>query len=114
MFDLQAEQLGNILIMRLKGSVLLPDAIAFGQQLAALASAHNITQAVLDLSKVTTIDKAGLGVLVSMSTRYRGGGRRLVLLSPAPHVVELLKDAQIEGFFPTYETEEELKGYIPS
>ena len=113
MFDIQTEQHGNIFIMRLLGSVLLPDALQFSKQLTALTASSSISQAVLDLSQVTAIDKAGLGVLVSMSTRYRGGGRRLVLLAPAPHVVQILKDAQIEGFFPTFDTEQELRGYFP-
>ena len=59
------------------------------------------------------MDNAGLGVLVSISTKLQGRGRRLVLLNPAPHVAQLLKDAEIEGFFPTCESEEELKGYTP-
>lgn len=114
MFDLQTEQHGNMLIMRLHGSVLISDAIAFDRQLATLTASAHITQAVLDLSEVKAIDRAGLGVLVSMSTRYRGRGRRLVLLSPAPHVVQLLQETKIEGFFPTFYNEEELKGTIPS
>jgi anti-sigma B factor antagonist len=40
-------------------------------------------------------------------------GRRLVLLCLAPHIDKLLKEAEIEGFFATCESEEELKGFIP-
>lgn len=110
MFELKSELHGRILIIRLLGSVLLPDAITFDQQLSQHLATPTITQAILDLSLVKNIDKAALGVLVGISTRYRGGGRRIVLLAPAPHVVQILKDAKIEGFFPTFESEEELKG----
>ena len=93
MFDLQAELYNKIIILRLTGDILLAD--------------------VVDLSRAGRMDNAGLGVLVSISTKLQGRGRRLILLCPAPPVAQLLKDAEVEGFFPTYESEEELKGYIP-
>ena len=74
---------------------------------------HPRQQVVLDLSQAGRMDKAGLGVLINLCFQLQGRGRRLVLLNPAPHVAQLLKDAQIDGFFPTCEREEELKGYIP-
>ncbi len=110
MFELKPELHGKILIIRLLGSVLLPDAIMFDKQLSQHLSTPHLTQAILDLSLVKNIDRAALGVLVGISTRYRGGGRRIVLLAPAPHVIQVLRDAKIEGFFPTFESEEELKG----
>lgn len=113
MYEIQTEQHGNILIMRLLGSVLLPDAIQFSRQLADLTASPTISQAVLDMSQVTAIDNACLGVLVSMSARNRGGGPRLNLLAPAPHVVQALKDAKIDGFFPTFDYEQGLMGYLP-
>ena len=114
MFDLQAERHGTAAILRLKGDVLLGDAVEFNRQMQAHMSSPQIMQTVLDLSTAGKMDKSGLGVLVSLSTRYQSRGRRLVLLNPAPHVAQLLKEAEIEGFFPTFDSEEELKGTLPS
>ncbi|WP_022655720.1 STAS domain-containing protein [uncultured Desulfovibrio sp.] len=111
MFDLQAESHNNVDILRLTGDVLLADVVEFNRRMEESIAASNVPQAVLDLSQVGRMDNAGLGVLVSISTKLQGRGRRLVLLNPAPHVAQLLKDAEIEGFFPTCESEEELKGY---
>lgn len=113
MFDLQAESHNNVDILRLTGDVLLPDVVEFNRRMEEGMAASNVPQAILDLSQAGRMDNAGLGVLVSISTKLQGRGRRLVLLNPAPHVAQLLKDAEIEGFFPTCESEEELKGYTP-
>lgn len=113
MFDLQAESHKKVTILRLTGDILLPDVAQFSLQLEGCLLAPGISQVVLDLSHAGKMDNAGLGVLVSASTKGRGRGRRLVLLTPAPHVAQLLKEAEIEGFFPTFDSEEELKGHIP-
>ena len=113
MFNLQAESHTKVTVLRLTGDVLLPDVAQFSRQLEEHLLAPGIRQVVLDLSLVSRIDKSGLGVLVSASTKGRGHGRRLVLLTPAPHVAQLLKEVEIEGFFPMFDSEEELKGYIP-
>lgn len=113
MFDLQAESRNNINFLHLTGDVLLPDVVAFHQRIDDCMAASNVPQVVLDLSQVGRMDKAGLGVLINLCFQLQRCGRRLVLLNPAPHVAQLLKDTEIDGFFPTCDREEELKGYIP-
>ncbi|SDF47099.1 STAS domain-containing protein [Desulfovibrio legallii] len=113
MFTLLAESHNNVTVLRLTGDMLLPDVPDLNRQLEAYILAPGIRQVVLDLSQVEKVDASGLGVLVSASTKGRSQGRRLVLLTPAPPVEELLRRSEIEGFFPTFYSEEELKGYIP-
>jgi anti-sigma B factor antagonist len=113
MFSLQAESHKKVTILRLTGDVLLANASEFNSKLEEYMFAPDISQLVIDLSQTGRMDNAALGVLVSLNTKGLGHGRRLVLLMPAPHVVQLLKEALIEGFFPTFDSEEELQGYIP-
>ena len=113
MFELRAESHTNVTVLRYSGNLLITDVAEFSKQLEDHLLSPGIREVVLDLSHVEKVDTSGLGVLVSASTKGRGRGRRLVLLMPAPHVAELLSKAEIEGFFPTFESEEELKGYIP-
>ena len=100
MYELSPNLQGTTLSLGLIGDVTLDDVVAF-------------TQLVLNLSQVSSMDAAGLGVLVSLNTSMQRYGRRLVLLCLAPHIDKLLKEAEIEGFFATCESEEELKGFIP-
>lgn len=113
MYSLDVENTGVTLIVRLHGDVLLPEVASFNAVMRGHSKTPGITQLVLDLSGVGRMDASGLGVLVSLNTSMQRYGRRLVLLCPAPHVVSLLQQAEIEGFFPTLESEEELKDYTP-
>lgn len=110
MFTLTAEAHHATTLLRYAGDMCLADVPSLSRQLEEQVRAPRIRQVALDLSRVGKADRSGLGALVRASTLARGMGRRLVLLSVAPHVVTLLQQAEIEGFFPTFDTEEELLG----
>lgn len=113
MFELEPQIQGVTLTLLLKGDVLFEDVVAFNKIMREYSKKPNISNLVLDLGIVGGMDRAGLGVIVSLNTSMQRYGRRLVLLHPAPHIVKLLNDAEIEGFFPVCESIEELKGFIP-
>lgn len=112
MYQLEPEIQGSTLSLHLTGSVTLEDAVAFNNEMREYSKKPNITQLVLNLGAVENMDNSGLGALVSLNTSMQRYGRRLVLSHLTPHVEKLLEDAEIEGFFPTVESEEELKGFI--
>ncbi len=112
MFALDPQLQNTTLTLHLTGDVGMDDVAEFNKVMREYSKKPNITQIVLDLSSVGKMDNAGLGVLVSLNTSMQRYGRRLVLLHPAAHIDELLKNAEIEGFFPTCESEEELRGFI--
>lgn len=114
MFTLLAESHKDVTIVRLRGDMLLADVAQLNRELDEYLLSPDVSQIVLDLSGIGRVDNSGLGVLVSKSTGLLNTGRRLVLLTPSPQVAQLLKKVEIEGFFPTFESEEELKGYIPN
>ncbi len=114
MFTLLAESHTDVTIVRLSGDMLLADVAQLNRELDQYLLAPDVSQIVLDLSRIERVDTSGLGVLVSESTKLLNMGRRLILLTPSPQVAQLLKKAEIEGFFPTFESEEELNGYIPN
>lgn len=113
MYQLTPSQHESTLSLVLAGDVLLDDVVAFNNEMREFSKTPGITQLVLHLDKVSRMDAAGLGVLVSLNTSMQRYGRRLVLLALAPHIQKLLEEAEIEGFFATCESEEELKGFIP-
>lgn len=110
MFSLRAETQPALVILRFAGDMCLPDVPSFSSQLEEFVRTPRLRQIALDLSRVRRVDRSGLGVLVVASTLARALGRRLVLLRVAPHVLQLMRQAEIEGFFPAFETEEELTG----
>lgn len=113
MFALEPTQDGPTLSLLLTGEVLIRDVVPFNDTLRDYSKKPGVTQLVLNLSQVKKMDASGLGALVSLNTSMQRYGRRLVLLAPAPHIEKLMKEAEIEGFFPVCESEEELKEFKP-
>jgi anti-sigma B factor antagonist len=109
MFALEPKLSKKVTLLGLTGDVLINDTREFSRQLDSYLLAPGTREVALDLSRVGRMDNAGLGVLVSSSTKSRSRGCRLALLAPAPHVTRLLKQAGIEEFFPMYESEDELQ-----
>jgi anti-anti-sigma factor len=62
--------------------------------------------AVLDLSNIGRLDRAGLGVLVDISHEHTAAGRRLILVTSSA-VDRLLCDARLQGIFTTAQTRED-------
>ena len=113
MYQLEAKKNGNALSVQIGGELLMPDMVDFMARMEELCATEGVVQIVLDTTGLKRMDPAGLGVIVSLSTRTQSRGRRIVLLRSGPLLQKLLQDAEIEGFFPTCESEEELRGYIP-
>jgi len=110
-FEIEARDRDHYAVFRITGEIGLADAVDFTHRMQELLASHPASQYLLDLNQVSRMDNAGLGVLVSLSTSLQGRGRRFVLLQPRPHVMQLLGNAHIESFFPTCDSEAELKRF---
>lgn len=113
MFSLDIEQHKKTTVVRYHGTLLLQDAITLRGELEKLLLAPGISQVAIDLSSVEDVDSSGLGALVCADTLGLSHGRRLILLSPSEAVQKLLRDEEIEGFFPAFTSEHELEGHLP-
>jgi anti-sigma B factor antagonist len=111
MFAIEVQVRRKYTVLRLTGNVLIDNVQEFNCQLESYLLAPKVREVALDLSQVGRMDNAGLGVLISSSTKGRARGCRLVLLAPPPHVTNRLKETGIEEFFPMYENEDELRGH---
>jgi len=112
MYNLEPHIQASTLSIALTGDILREDAVSFNDVMRQHSKTPGIKQMVLDIGDVGKMDLSGLGVLVSLNTSMQRYGRRLVLQRIPSHVEDLLKEAKIEGFFPTCENEEELKGFL--
>lgn len=68
---------------------------------------HSTTNIILNLSGITFIDSAGLGVLVSMWTSSKSVGRVLKLASVHGKVKQVLEVTRLNSIFEIYETTDE-------
>jgi anti-sigma B factor antagonist len=102
----------DILYVRLQGDLIAsPDS----QQLLDLVS-NSLNDAVLlcaiDLSNVRFINSSGIGVLVSLLTKFRNRGGELILIKPSEHIRKLLIITKLNAIFTIAENDEFAAKYL--
>ena len=65
------------------------------------------TRVIIDLSRVTRIDSAGLGQLMSCYSHLVRNSGTLKVLNPAPEVMKLLDMTGISSLIPAFRDEKE-------
>ena len=86
----------------LDGEIDIATAPAIRRILLAAISGRNVHLAV-NMSGVTFIDAAGIGVLVAAANRARQAGGGLSLLAPSPQVRRLLDVFRLDAILPMAE-----------
>lgn len=89
----------NILFVRLQGDLVgAPDS----QQLLDIVNSSlndSVVLCAIDLSNVRFINSSGIGVLVSLLTKFRNRGGELVLINPSEHMHKLLIITKLNAIF---------------
>ena len=89
----------NILFLRLTGDLIgSPDT----QQLVQSVDEHlgdAVLHCAVDLSAVRYINSTGIGVLVSLLTKFRSRGGEMVLINPADHPKKMLALTKLNNIF---------------
>jgi anti-sigma B factor antagonist len=83
----------------LDGEIDIATAPAIRRLLIAAISGGDVHLAI-DISGVTFIGAAGIGVLVAAANRAREAGGSLSLLAPSPQVQRLLDILHLDGILP--------------
>jgi len=113
MYQLNLERYDKLLIAHFLGDLTLPNAVSLRQELEKTAKREKAKDIVLNLALVENVDNSGLGALVAASTIARSFGKRLVLYQIPENVLEALRQASIDGFFPLLEEDEDLLLMMP-
>ena len=95
----QIELKDDILFIRLEGDLI---AGADSQRLMDEADEFQEGKTLLcavDLSNVRFMDSSGMGVLVSLLTKFRNRGGELVLIKPSDHIRKLLIVTKLNAIF---------------
>ena len=89
----------GILSVRLSGDLIgSPDT----QQLLQAVDQHlgeDVRHCAVDLSEVRYVNSTGIGVLVSLLTKFRSRGGELVLINPADHPRRMLALTKLNAVF---------------
>lgn len=76
-------------------------------ELANDAIADGVTHCLLNISDVRYINSSGIGVLITLLTKFRNKNGELYIIKPSEHVNKLLIMTKLQAIFNIAESEEE-------
>ncbi|MEP2026853.1 MAG: STAS domain-containing protein [Reichenbachiella sp.] len=65
---------------------------------------NNIVKCAVDISEVRYINSSGIGVLITILTKFRNKGGEVVLVNPSEHVKKLLAITKLNAIFTVVES----------
>lgn len=103
---LQKEKLGDVVMFRCEGRIVMGDEVRTLQQQVTPSSCES-TKVLLHLGEVSFIDSAGVGALVRVLGHLRAHGCELKLCNLSEPVERVLRITNLVGVLPCYATQEE-------
>lgn len=97
----------DILRIRLSGDLIGEDS---GMNLIALANdslSNEVKLCIIDISELRYINSSGIGVLITILTKFRNKGGEVYLLKPSENVQKLLIITKLNAIFQIADSEEE-------
>jgi anti-sigma B factor antagonist len=107
LLEITEHAVGDVTVLDLNGRLVLTEAEEPLREHVEALIAHGRVKLVIDMTNVTYIDSAGLGMLVAkyVSARRRGGDIRLCHLTPrSTHVIEITR---LSCVFSVFDSEDE-------
>ena len=96
------------LILRITGDLIGEDT---GTQLVGVvndAMGQNVSTCIIDISGLRYINSSGIGVLITILTKFRNKGGEVYLMKPSESVKKLLVITKLNAIFQVIQSEEEI------
>ena len=98
----------NALIIRLSGDLIGEDNGSGILEVAADAIQQSVLVAIIDISGLRYINSSGIGVLITILTKFRNKGGEVYLLKPSESVQKLLVITKLNSIFQIIQSEDEV------
>ena len=98
----------NALILRISGDLIGEDN---GTQLVEVvneAVGHQVKICVIDISQLRYINSSGIGVLITILTKFRNKDGEVFLMNPSENVKKLLAITKLNAIFQVIHNEDEV------
>ena len=99
--------LDNILIITLKGDLIGENN---GLELVNIVNDHllnNVNRCAVDLSGVRYMNSSGIGVLITLLTKFRNQEGEMILIKPSEKIEKLLLITKLNNIFSIVDSKEE-------
>jgi anti-sigma B factor antagonist len=96
------------LIIRLSGDLIGEDNGAAVVDVVATAIQQQVLVCVIDISGLRYINSSGIGVLITILTKFRNKGGEVYLMKPSENVQKLLVITKLNAIFQIIQNESEI------
>ena len=95
------------LILRISGDLIGEDSGTRLVEAVNEAVSHKVMTCIIDISELRYINSSGIGVLITILTKFRNKGGEVYLMKPSESVKKLLVITKLNAIFHIVLTEEE-------
>ncbi len=96
------------LILRLGGDLIGEDSGTSLLEVANAAIQDKVLICIIDISKLRYINSSGIGVLITILTKFRNKGGEVYLMKPSENVQKLLVITKLNAIFQIVQNEAEV------
>ena len=97
----------NTLIIKLTGDLIGEDNGLGILEVVNASILNKVINCIIDISNLRYINSSGIGVLITILTKFRNKGGEVYLLKPSESVQKLLVITKLNAIFQIIKTEEE-------
>jgi anti-sigma B factor antagonist len=99
---------GNKLKISLSGDLIGEDNGASVIEVVSSAIQEKVLSCIVDISNLRYINSSGIGVLITILTKFRNKGGEVYLMKPSESVQKLLVITKLNAIFQIIQSEEEI------
>jgi anti-sigma B factor antagonist len=98
----------NVLILKLSGDLIGENNSAAVTEVVAETIAQKVKTCIVDISGLRYINSSGIGLLITILTKFRNKGGEVYLMKPSESVQKLLVITKLNAIFQIIQSEEEV------
>jgi anti-sigma B factor antagonist len=98
----------NVLVLKLSGDLIGEDNGANILEKVSNALQEKILVCIIDISQLRYINSSGIGVLITILTKFRNKGGEVYLMKPSETVQKLLVITKLNAIFHIIQNEDEV------
>jgi anti-sigma B factor antagonist len=102
----------NTLTLRISGDLIGEDKDSKLFESVNEAVSHKVLVCIIDISDVRYINSSGIGLLITILTKFRNKGGEVFLMNPSESVKKLLVITKLNAIFQIVKSEEEVATYL--
>jgi len=102
----------NILTLRISGDLIGEEKDSRLFESINEAVSHKVLVCIIDIAEVRYINSSGIGLLITILTKFRNKGGEVFLMNPSESVKKLLVITKLNAIFQIAKSEEEVLAYL--